>query len=100
MKWMSLPVVGLVGCGAVPQGQAPSAAEQPLTQFDAIMTACPTLSRELVLGFIEVNETARQTGSTFDDQVDVLDGGPCGQDIACRKCGLAALEWVYFGLVP
>ena len=99
-------IVGMLlwaGCGTVDMQPATSpGARQALTttKLDAIMVSCSTIPRELVLQEIEVVSTGLQLGITFGDQVDLLDGGSCGQRPRCRECMLAAIEWVYFGVLP
>lgn len=99
MKWASmLLVLAMVGCGAVSGEIAEQAA--PQTDLEAVLAACPNISRESVLAGIETTLVLQQQGFSFNDQLELLDDTTCGRNPGCRRCVLAELEWVYFGLLP
>ena len=92
-KCLAGMVLCLAGCGAV--------TTQSTVIVEEIMTACPTFhTRENTLEAIEALEIGRQLGFTFRERVDLLDDSSCGQSPLCRECALAAIEWVYFGVLP
>lgn len=105
MKWASVLVVMSAGCGAMPvevvEQETGQVQTQPLTAFDAIMTACPNDPREGVLAAIESSVEGRLAGRTFTEAVDFLNDSDCGTSFpSCRSCTLAILEWVHFGVLP
>ena len=83
-------------------GEVPPAVNQPQpeTPFEALLRACPLSERVFVLQLIDTVEVNRAIGITFSAQVDLVEEGTGGQNVPCRECFLAVLEWVYFGLLP